>query len=116
MVLLNSFFMSKFEITNQQYCNYLNSAISQALIEVCDDVVYAAPGGTNIYCFTSEYSPGYSRIIWNGSTFDIVSGKEDHPMLVVSWYGAVAYCNWRSGQEDYENCRQSECPVDWPWQ
>ncbi len=25
-------------------------------------------------------------------------------MVTVSWYGAVAYCNWRSGEEGYESC------------
>jgi len=25
-------------------------------------------------------------------------------MVEVSWYGAVAYCNWRSSEEGYESC------------
>ena len=28
----------------------------------------------------------------------------DDPMVQVSWYGSVAYCNWRSSEEGYESC------------
>jgi formylglycine-generating enzyme required for sulfatase activity len=28
----------------------------------------------------------------------------DDPMVMVSWYGAASYCNWRSSAEGYENC------------
>ena len=28
----------------------------------------------------------------------------DDPMVEVSWYGSVAYCNWRSSEEGYESC------------
>jgi sulfatase modifying factor 1 len=28
----------------------------------------------------------------------------DDPMVMVSWYGAVAYCNWRSVEEGYQSC------------
>jgi formylglycine-generating enzyme required for sulfatase activity len=28
----------------------------------------------------------------------------DDPMVKASWYGSVAYCNWRSGEEGYESC------------
>jgi hypothetical protein len=50
------------------------------------------------YCNTTA-SGQYSRIDWDGSTFTVTTGKEDHPMLEVSWYGAAAYANWRSSEE-----------------
>ena len=67
-------------------------------------VVYQADTGTSYpYCDTYSAS-SYSRIHWDGGTFTVTAGKEDHPMVEVSWYGAVAYCNWRSAMEGRPLC------------
>jgi len=108
-VLLDAFFMSKYEITNSQYCDYLNDVNSLGLIEVRSGVVYASPGGTDPYCDTHSYDP-HSQIDYNDvtGTFSVREkdsrDMSDDPMVEVSWYGAVAYCNWRSSEEGYENC------------
>jgi len=96
-VYVDSFYMAVYETTNEEYCAYLNSAWEQGLIEVNDGVVYKA-GGSEPYCDTHS-ADDESRIHWDGSTFTVTSGKEDHPMVEVSWYGAVAHANWRSAQE-----------------
>ena len=93
-VYINSFYMDIYEVTNQQYAAYLNDALIQNLIEVTDGVVYRA-GGDEVYCDT-ETANNLSRIYWDGNTFTVVPGTENHPMELVSWYGAAAYCNWRS--------------------
>jgi len=108
-VLLDAFFMSKFETTNSQYCDYLNDANSLGLIEVRSGVVYASPGGTDPYCDTHS-ADSHSQIDYNdvSGTFSVRTkdGRDmsDAPMVQVSWYGSVAYCNWRSSEEGYENC------------
>ena len=96
-VYVDSFYMEVYEVTNQQYADALNWADAQGLIEVDAGVVYATGGG-DPYCDTYEADPE-SRIHWDGAVFTVTAEKEDHPMLELSWYGAVAYANWRSAQE-----------------
>lgn len=101
-VHIDAFYMGVTEATNQQYCDYLNSVLSQGLIEVNGGIVYAV-GGSDIYCETRESVP-YSRIGWDGGSFTVLDNKGSHPMVGVRWYGAAAYCNWLSSQNGYQSC------------
>ena len=101
-VLLESFYMTKKEVTTRQYCDYLNSALSQNLIELRDGVVYAT-GGSKPYCDTTKSDPD-SRISFDDSTFTVLADKQDHPMVEVCWYGAAAYCNWKSERQGKQCC------------
>lgn len=108
-VHIDAFYMDRFEVTNQQYADALNWAWAQGnLITVTGGVVYKFNSGTSYpYCYTTTAS-SYSRITWNGSVFGVVGqalppgdpgNKTNHPMVMVSWYGAAAYANWRSAVE-----------------
>jgi formylglycine-generating enzyme required for sulfatase activity len=105
-VLLDSFFMSKSEINNQQYCNYLNSAYP-AQIKVVSGVVYASSDSGNSYPYCDMHSYAiYGQIDYSGGVFSVrTKGGRDmsnDPMVEVSWYGAADYCNWRSSEESRE--------------
>ncbi len=111
-VLLDSFYLGKYEITNRQYCDFLNSAEDGGEIKVDGGIVYASSdaGNSYPYCDTST-SRSYSQIVYSGGVFSVrtkpeVGGRDmsDDPMVQVSWYGSAAYCNWRSHQEGYETC------------
>jgi formylglycine-generating enzyme required for sulfatase activity len=107
-VTLDSFYVGKYEVTNSQYCQYLNSALGQGLITVTSGVVYKAGSGTSYpYCGTSTSST-YSQIVYSGGVFSVRTkggrNMSNDPMVEVSWYGSVAYCNWRSQQEGYQTC------------
>lgn len=107
-VTLDSFYIAKYELTNGQYCDYLNSALSLGLITVADGNVYQPGSGTSFpYCDT-HIASAESQIDYSGGIFSVraKSGRDmsNDPMVMVSWYGAAAYCNWRSEEEGYEQC------------
>jgi formylglycine-generating enzyme required for sulfatase activity len=93
------------EVTNAEYCEFLNSAIGSS-VYVAGDVVYGS-GNEQPYCDTHG-SSSYSQIDYSGSSFTVrTKGGRDmsnDPMVQVSWYGAAAYCNWRSIQDGRQQC------------
>ena len=104
--------MSKYETTNAQYAQYLNSAMADGLITIYNDDVYAA-GDTSHTQRYFELYPGsspYSQITYSDGTFSVRSREgydmSDHPVVEVSWYGATAFC-------DYYSYR---LPTGWQWQ
>lgn len=107
-VYIESFYMDVYEVTNQEYCTYLNSALSQDIIEVISYKVHKKGVSDLFYCKVALDPLEASRIIWNGHNFNITPTKENHPITNVTWYGAVAYANWRSEQEGLTPCYDLE--------
>jgi formylglycine-generating enzyme required for sulfatase activity len=101
-VSINSFYMATTETTNQQFLDFLNSSISGGTIEVRNNIVYAK-GGSDIYCYTSQFASYYS-IGYNGSSFSISDFRAKHPVVGVMWSGVAAYCNWASSQKGLQPC------------
>jgi formylglycine-generating enzyme required for sulfatase activity len=95
-VKIDSFYMTKTHITNQQYLTYLNSAYANGLITVKNKIVYGV-GLDSIYCYTNQYASYYS-ISFDGKTFSLADFRANHPMVGVRWYGCIAFCNWLSTQ------------------
>ncbi|MBN1818329.1 MAG: SUMF1/EgtB/PvdO family nonheme iron enzyme [Sedimentisphaerales bacterium] len=105
-VTLSSFSIGRYEVTNGQYRDFLHSALSSGTITVSDGIVYGTDD-QQPYCDTSDSDP-YSQVAFDGSEFSVrtKAGRSmaNDPMVKVSWYGAAAYCNWRSGQEGRQPC------------
>ncbi len=88
-VELDDFFISKHEITNQQYANFLNSYGSTR----------AKKGkytGMALIHLKGAYENLKCRIFYNKkeNIFSVEKGFEDHPVTYVSWYGAYYYATF----------------------
>ena len=102
-VTLDAFKMDVYEVTNELYAAYLNDAYAAGSVTVNSNVIYQVGGAGEALANTTA-SSSYSRITWNGSTFGVTAGKERHPLVEVSWYGACTYANWRSEQQGLTPC------------
>lgn len=108
-VQLDSFYISKYQATNSQYCTFLNDAFENGQIKVDDGKVYPIADASNIYpYFDTHQTYPYSQIDFMNGIFSVRTKDgvlmSNYPAVAVSWYGAAAYCNWRSEYEGYDPC------------
>ncbi|MEL6943488.1 MAG: formylglycine-generating enzyme family protein, partial [Bacteroidota bacterium] len=81
-VTLSSYYIGKYEVTNEEFCAFLNEKGNQE------------EGGKTWLELESEYC----KISKSGGNFVPKSGYANHPVVEVSWYGSRAYCKWLSTQ------------------
>lgn len=77
-VTLDGFWMDQTEVTNGQFVAFLNeygnTGKNKATLVILDQ--------------------GYCRIRQVDDAYQVSSRSADHPVVMVSWYGADAYCKW----------------------
>ncbi|MBX2890475.1 MAG: SUMF1/EgtB/PvdO family nonheme iron enzyme [Saprospiraceae bacterium] len=105
-VQLSTFNMAKTEVTNEQFVAFLNDISNKISLDakggqvtyngnvIFDNFCGDTKGGCPSFQEQIEYGGG----AWAGGKFSVVKGYEKHPVVMVSWHGAVEYCNWLSGK------------------
>jgi len=85
-VTVNNFYISKYEITTQQYVDFLNE-------------VNAIPDGDEIkYDDKILFNIQYSNINYENNVYSCDTGYENYPMINVFWEGAKLYCEYYGGR------------------
>lgn len=100
-VTVSSFQMSEAEITNAQYCDFLNSAKAGGGITVENNTVKSVKGSYTgqYYLFMSDtyettYPGNRCWITFADNVYSVVAGHENWPVVDVTWYGAKAFAEY----------------------
>jgi len=86
VTLTKDFYIGKYEVTNGEYVEFLNA---QTII----DPQWVSVGSAPTDCLNGD--------ILVPSEIKVKTGYENYPVAFVSWFGAVAYCNWLSEEYGY---------------
>jgi len=136
------------DVTNAQYADYLNAALAAGAIRI-GEVEEEAGEVVTVYKGVAGYYPGdpfqeYKheeqiragdhlyvpldkaglRLTFDGQTFTAIPEYANHPMTMVTWFGANAYCEFNDArlptEIDWEKAARGDEIVDgyglpFPW-
>jgi formylglycine-generating enzyme required for sulfatase activity len=105
-VLLDSFYIDEYEVTNQQFVEFLNAVSSRIEIQsgtfiILNRLDSKFAYSDRIYTLKCQYCAGdwKDKITWNSGQASVRYSAQA-PVTLVSWYGADAYCRWRNPDND----------------
>lgn len=119
------------DVTTAQYADFLNQALAGGYVkvdgkqvvgyypgDVFHGVKHEEPIEAGDWIFVPLDDPA-QRIQFDGTTFTVQPGYENHPMSMVSWFGALGYCqynDWRLPSEmEWEKAGRGTDTRPLPW-
>jgi len=84
-VRVDDFYISRYEVTNAQFCSFLNSV---------DVGANASKNGKQFIALDQKLS----QIQYVNGEFVPEAGRGNYPVVEVSWFGAAAFCKWAGGR------------------
>jgi len=119
------------DVTNTQYADYLNQALSDGSVKINNDQIVGYYPGDEYNAYEHELEikagdwlhiplddPGL-RLDFEGGSFTPQAGYGNHPMTMVTWFGAKSYCDyydWRLPTEvEWEKAARGEDARPFPW-
>ena len=110
-VNLDGYWMYRTEVTNAQFAKFVQQTRYETTAEI---------KGKSIILYGNRQGD-FEDVAWNkprGLGSDI-SGKDEFPVIHVSWYDAQAYCEWAGGrlptEAEWEKAARGEDSRRFPW-
>lgn len=94
------------DVTKSQFADYLNQALADSSVEILEEQVVGYYPGDEFHAHDHEMeikagdwphiplNDPSLRLEFDGSTFSPQAGYENHPMTMVTWFGAKAFCEY----------------------
>lgn len=118
-------------VTAAQYADFLNAAVADGTLKIKDDSVLGYyPGDPfnsinheiEIEARDWEYIPladASQRVKFDGTRFTVQKGYENHPMTMVTWFGAWGYCEYYNhrlpSEKEWTKAARGEDDRPFPW-
>lgn len=83
-VLLSDYYIDQYEVTNQQFSDFLNDQGNQKEANATWLDVSASNDEGHLHQVDEIWAPD--------------AGFENHPVVEITWYGAKAFCSWRGAR------------------
>ena len=119
------------DVTNTQYAAYLNEALASGAVKQAGEEIVGYYPGDDFLGFRHEeqitagdwlhipLDEAGLRLDFDGQTFNVLEGYENHPMVQTTWFGAKAYCDffdWRLPTEiEWEKAARGVDNRPYPW-
>jgi formylglycine-generating enzyme required for sulfatase activity len=119
------------DVTTAQYADFLNTALADGYVKVDgEQIVGFYPGDefrgvkheekieAGDWIFVPLNDPS-QRIKFDGTTFTVQAGYENHPMTNVTWFGAWGYCEYYDyrlpTEMEWEKAARGDDNRPFPW-
>lgn len=104
IINISEYYIDKYPVTNKQYKSFI------------DETGYYVPQGPG-----QVDDSDLSEFSWNTRTRCYTDGMDDFPVVFITWYDALAYCDWVGKrlptEAEWEKAaRGTDCrPYPWGW-
>ncbi|NWG08222.1 MAG: SUMF1/EgtB/PvdO family nonheme iron enzyme [Chloroflexi bacterium] len=119
------------DVTTAQYVNFLNAALDDGYVKLDGEQIVGFYPGDEFHGVKHEeridagdwlfipLNDPAQRVKFDGGRFTIQPGYENHPMTMVTWFGAWGYCeyyDWRLPTEmEWEKAGRGIDARPFPW-
>ena len=119
------------DVTTEQYAAFLTEALATGLIRVDHDEILGIYSGDEFRGFKHEEEIGAGewsflpladpsqRIMFDNLSFMVQPGYENHPMTMVTWFGAWGYCEYYDyrlpSELEWEKAARGTDERPFPW-